>query len=214
MTDLSARGLVIIALLAVGCSPGAETADERDGSAEMAAAGHEHELSATDGPGFTADDAGFMQMMIVHHAQAVTMSELAEQHAESQMVLDLAEKIEISQVDEIAFMEDWLEARDQPVANEEQRRTIHMPGMLTPEQTAELGAARDAEFDRLFLTFMIQHHLGAVDMVDDLFANPAAAQDPDIFRFVTDVGADQLDEIGVMETMLDRLDTNSRSESR
>jgi uncharacterized protein (DUF305 family) len=73
-----------------------------------------------------------------------------------------------------------------------------MPGMLTPEQLAQLGAARGREFERLFLTFMIQHHEGALHMVDELFATPGAAQDSDIFRFVTDVDADQRDEIDVM----------------
>jgi uncharacterized protein (DUF305 family) len=89
---------------------------------------------------------------------------------------------------------------------------MQMPGMVTAEQMARLDAARGIEFDRLFLEYMIGHHLGAVDMVETLFAAPRAAQDPDIFRFVTDVAADQLDEIGVMERLLDRLPSTSRSQ--
>lgn len=201
---------MVLAVVAAGCDTGSPDAGE------LAAHDvHAHgELTATGGPGFTAADAGFMQMMIVHHAQAITMAQMATTHGAGDAVLTLSQRIEISQDDEIEFMARWLRDRDQPVPTDEQIRTMHMPGMLTAEQLAELDAARGAEFDRLFLTFMIQHHLGAIDMVDDLFAAPGAAQESEIFRFATDVGSDQLDEIGVMEGLLDRLDPSSRSEPR
>jgi len=173
-----------------------------------------HGLGATAGPGYTVDDVRFMQMMIGHHAQALTMAEMAPTHDAGDVIRTLAHRIDISQRDEIELMQQWLRERGQPVPDEEQMHTMEMPGMVTPEQFAQLGAARGPEFDRLFLTFMIEHHVGALEMVDDLFANPLAGQDSDIFRFATDVAADQLDEIAVMERILAGLDPSSRSNSR
>ncbi len=77
-----------------------------------------------------------------------------------------------------------------------------MPGMLTPAQMSQLEAARGPEFDRLFLTFMIQHHRGAVAMVKQLFGTPGAAQDETVFKFANDVNVDQTTEIARMERML------------
>jgi uncharacterized protein (DUF305 family) len=169
------------------------------------AGAHAHGLPATAGAGFTVADVHFMQMMIGHHAQAIVMAGLAPERGASEMVLRLAEKIDISQRDEIAFMEQWLREREQVAPDSAQAHAMHMPGMLTPEQMVRLAAARNTEFDRLFLTLMIQHHEGALLMVDELFASPGAGQDPDLFRFVTDVAADQGDEIFVMQRMLDML---------
>ncbi len=176
--------------------------------------GHAHgvDLPATAGPGYTVADVQFMQHMIGHHAQAVVMSAMARTHGASEQVRALAEKIDISQQDEIELMERWLAERGQVVPTEEQRNAMFMPGMLTPEQMAQLDAARGREFDRLFLEFMIYHHQGALDMVEALFAEPGSAQDPDLFRFVTDVDADQRDEIYVMQGMLDMLATTGGSE--
>lgn len=171
-----------------------------------------HGLAATAGPGFTVADVEFMQMMIGHHAQALTMAGKAPTHGAGPEVSALSRKIVISQRDEIAQMQQWLRERGQEVPEDHHLHAMEMPGMVTPEQMARLDAARDVEFDRLFLRLMIDHHLGAVDMVEVLFAAPRAAQDPDIFRFATDVAADQLDEIGVMERILDRLTPSSRSQ--
>ncbi|HSJ23743.1 MAG TPA: DUF305 domain-containing protein [Longimicrobiales bacterium] len=167
--------------------------------------GHVAELPATAGPGYTVADVHFMQMMMGHHAQAIVMSARAPTHGASDLVLQLAQKIDISQRDEIEMMRQWLLERGQVVPTDEQMLAMHMPGMLTPEQMAQLDAVRGAAFDRLFLTLMIQHHEGAVLMVDELFSSPGAAQDSDIFRFATDVAADQGDEIFVMYRMLDML---------
>lgn len=79
-----------------------------------------------------------------------------------------------------------------------------MPGMLTPEQMAALNAARGAEFDRLFLVGMIQHHNGALIMVKDLFDTAGAGQDADIFNFATDADNTQRAEIRIMQSMLDK----------
>jgi uncharacterized protein (DUF305 family) len=164
-------------------------------------------------PAANPADVRFMQDMIGHHTQALVMTAMAPTRGASERILQLAQKIDISQRDEIKMMQDWLTERAQPLPDEHHSHGMHMPGMLTAEQLAQLDAARGAEFDRLFLTFMIQHHEGALTMVDVLFASPGAGQDPDIFRFATDVGTDQLDEIDVMIHMLNML-ANRGDESR
>jgi uncharacterized protein (DUF305 family) len=146
-----------------------------------------------------------MQGMIPHHAQAIEMAGMAPANGAGSQVLRLAQKIDISQRDEIELMEDWLAQRQQAVPDASHGHMMIMPGMLTAEQLAQLGRARGQEFDRLFLTFMIQHHEGALMMVHELLASPGAAQDSDIFRFVTDVEADQSAEIDVMGAMLDAI---------
>ena len=125
----------------------------------------------------------------------------------------LAEKIDVSQKDEIAMMQRWLRDRHEMVPDPAADRMHHempgtatlMPGMLTPEQMAQLEAAKGTEFDRLFLTLMIQHHEGALTMVAQLFASPGAGQEPEIFRFASDVDTDQRGEIARMRSMLTTL---------
>lgn len=167
---------------------------------------HEHassELPASPGRGYTVADVRFMQNMIGHHAQAITMAALAPGRTLSDPLLRLAQKIDISQKDEMAMMKQWLRERNQSVpADEAPAHTMMMPGMLNAAQLAELAAARGSDFDRLFLTSMIRHHEGALYMVDELYKTPGAAQDSDLFRFVTDVDADQRDEILGMQNLL------------
>ena len=153
----------------------------------------------------TEADVKFMQGMIGHHEQAVEMVALMpDRTARADMKL-LGQRIDVSQTDEIKMMEHWLQARGQsppdPHAHHMHGATL-MPGMLTEEQMAELTAAKGAEFDRLFLRFMIQHHQGALVMVKDLFSARGAAQDSEIFAFATDVDADQSAEIQRMAAML------------
>ena len=176
---------------------------EREAAAHRDHATAPEHFPATAGPGYTAADVRFMQHMIGHHAQALVMAAMAPTHGASEHFQRLAQKIDISQRDEIAFMTQWLTERNQAVPPDDYLTHMAMPGMLSPEQMAQLDAARGREFERLFLTFMIRHHEGALQMVDELFDAPGAGQDPDIFRFVTDVDADQRDEIHVMQTMLD-----------
>ncbi len=187
------------------------------GHAQAQGHGHGHghgSLPATAGPGYTVADVRFMQDMIGHHLQAIEMARMAPTHGAGEAVRKLAAKIEISQLDEIQLMEQWLRERGQVVPDEDYRRNMLMPGMLTPEQMAQLDAARGREFDHLFLFFMINHHRGALEMVEELFRTPGAAQDPDLFRFATDVDADQRDEIYVMQGMLDMLANTGGSGSR
>jgi uncharacterized protein (DUF305 family) len=174
---------------------------------------HQHETApspdATAGPGYTVADVRFMQHMIGHHAQALVMAAMAPTHGASDRLLQLAQKIDISQRDEIAMMTHWLSARGQPIPDSTHVHTM-MPGMLNEQQMAQLDAARGTEFDRLFLSFMIRHHEGALQMVAEMFQTPGAGQDPDLFRFVTDVDADQRDEIYVMQQLLDTIGQGSR----
>lgn len=155
-----------------------------------------------------------MQHMIGHHAQALVMAAMAPTHGASEHFQRLAQKIDISQRDEIAFMKQWLTERKQAVPPDDYMAHGAMPGMLSAEEMARLDAARGREFERLFLAFMIRHHEGALTMVEELFDAPGAGQDPDIFRFATDVDADQRDEIYVMQTMLAMLDNNPGSPPR
>ena len=170
---------------------------------------------------FTDADVHFMTGMIGHHAQALVMSALAPTNGANASVQTLAARIINAQKDEIATMQQWLRDRGQPVPEVHIEGThlmvhgggdhaMHMPGMLTPEQIQELAAAQGAAFDRLFLTYMIEHHAGAVTMVDDLFGTDGAAQDEAAFKLASDIHVDQLTEIARMERMLSQLPDASR----
>lgn len=153
-------------------------------------------------------DVQFMQGMIVHHAQAVEMTALIESHTENKDVRSLGARISRSQADEIKFMKRWLASRGQPVSpamhGTHDMHHMHMPGMLSEEQMEALRKARGEEFDRLFLTGMIQHHDGALTMVKDLFDSPGAGQDAELFNFATDVDSGQRAEIRIMQSMLEK----------
>ena len=161
---------------------------------------------------YTRADIDFMSGMIHHHAQAIQISRWAPTRGASPAVIRLTERIINAQQDEINLMSTWLADRKQPVpdpnpkgmvmVHEGMEHVMPMPGMLTDEQLAKLDAARGGEFDRLFLTYMIQHHRGAVDMVKALFASRGAGQDETIFKFASDVETDQTTEINRMLQML------------
>jgi uncharacterized protein (DUF305 family) len=161
---------------------------------------------------YTEADIRFMSTMIHHHAQAVVMAKWASTHGASPEVLRLTQRIIIGQTDEIAVMSRWLADRGQPVPEPNpaghvmqmggQTHTMLMPGMLTEAQMKQLDAARGPEFDQRFLTFMIQHHRGAVQMVQELVANRGAANDETVFKFAADVNVDQTTEINRMLEML------------
>lgn len=157
-------------------------------------------------------DVEFMAGMIPHHAQAVIMAGWAPTHGAREDVAILCERIVVGQRDEIAMMQTWLRDRGLEVPDATSTRhkmkmgdTVHemlMPGMLTDEEMAALDRARGPEFDRLFLQGMIKHHQGAIDMVDVLFKSYGAAQDEVVFKFASDVYADQGTEIERMHEML------------
>ena len=152
-----------------------------------------------------------MQGMIMHHAQAVEMTALIASHTDNKELRSLGARISSSQSDEIKFMKRWLAVRGEPISmatpkmpgmDMPQQSMALMPGMLTPEQMEALRKANGAEFDRLFLTGMIQHHNGEVQMVKELFDSYGAAQDDLVFKFASDVNVDQTTEIARMEKML------------
>jgi len=157
---------------------------------------------------YTEADIRFMTDMIGHHSQAITMSGWAPSHGADPSIRILAARIVNAQQDEIATMRQWLRERSQPVPPPDSGMAGHqmhpmlMPGMLTPEQMQQLDQARGPAFDRLFLTSMIQHHRGAVTMVNDLFGTNGAAQDISVYKMASDIGADQTTEIERMQKML------------
>lgn len=154
---------------------------------------------------YTDADIRFLQGMISHHAQAMEMSGLAEARSSREAIELLADRINLSQQDEIAMMQDWLEERglDVPSAQAHHDEDFElMPGMLTPEEFAELEAATGPQFDRLYLQYMIEHHLGALEMVENLLDQRGSAQDPVLYAFTSDVTSDQTSEIERMDTLL------------
>jgi uncharacterized protein (DUF305 family) len=164
---------------------------------------------------YTKPDIEFMTGMIHHHAQAVKMARWCPDHGANKSLAIFCRRIDMAQTSEIGLMQTWLKDRNQPVPEPNPRGMIMtmggmehvmpMPGMLTDAQMAKLDSARGVEFDRLFLTWMIQHHEGAIAMVDKLFNTPAAAQDEVVFKFANDVHADQSTEIARMQQMLEAL---------
>ncbi|MGA3203951.1 MAG: DUF305 domain-containing protein [Bryobacteraceae bacterium] len=157
-------------------------------------------------------DTEFMQGMIMHHSQAVDMTALMAARTHNKDLLALGKRISISQTDEIKYMKQWLEDRGKPVMEHDMSHMGHMnmgsmplmPGMLTPQQMQALAKATGPRFDHLFLTGMIQHHGGALTMVEDLFATPGAGQDAVLFDFATDIDNTQRAEIRIMQGMLDK----------
>jgi uncharacterized protein (DUF305 family) len=164
-------------------------------------------------PLISRKDIEFMQGMIMHHAQAVEMTALIPSRTDNKELRLLGARISHSQAEEMRFMRNWLIRRGQPVSmpNMSGGHAHHgmaaddlMPGMLTPKQMAALRNAKGKDFDRLFLEGMIQHHNGALIMVEELFGAPGAGQDAELFSFATDVDSGQRAEIEVMRAMLDQ----------
>jgi uncharacterized protein (DUF305 family) len=173
-------------------------------------------------PPISAKDVEFMQGMIMHHAQAVEMTALIPSHTTNKELALLGARISHSQSDEMRFMARWLKARGKPVEMpmkgmegmdmadmdmsdmDMSHHHMLMPGMLTKKQMAALRNAKGAEFDRLFLTGMIQHHGGALTMVKDLYDSAGTGQDAELFNFTTDVDSGQRAEIRIMQGMLEK----------
>ena len=180
-------------------------------------------------PAAAAPDVRFVSGMILHHAQAVLMAGWAPTHGASPAVRELCERIAISQRDEMATMERWLREHDLALPDTSPSASLAasssmpgmemgpgasglMPGMLTPGQLAQLDSARGPAFDRAFLTFMIQHHRGALTMVADYENAPSAGEDPWVFQFASDVNGDQSAEIDRMSRMLAAMNPVPRSQ--
>ena len=163
---------------------------------------------------YTAADVDFMQGMIIHHYQAFLMSEMATSRTNNQTILDLAGRIDISQQDEISFMENWLLDMGQTVPDPSKSNHMHhhkMMGMATPEQMQQLNQSDSTDFDRMYLNLMIKHHEGAIDMVDRLNEYPGSAYDPQLYEFVSDLTNDQGVEIERMNGILIDLSDDPRA---
>ena len=163
---------------------------------------------------YTAADVDFMQGMIIHHYQAFLMSEMATSRTNNQTILDLAGRIDISQQDEISFMENWLLDMGQTVPDPSKSNRMHhhkMMGMATPEQMQQLSQSDSTDFDRMYLNLMIKHHEGAIDMVDRLNEYPGSAYDPQLYEFVSDLTNDQGVEIERMNGILIDLSDDPRA---
>ena len=171
------------------------------------------EASDLAGIRFSDADVKFMQGMISHHAQALEMTALLDTRTGGGAMRRLAQRIELSQEDEIAMMREWLRARGQAVPADDAHHAPDwqpMPGMLTDEEMERLAAAQGGAFDRLFLELMIKHHRGALTMVENLLAQRGAAQDSQLFAFTSDVTSDQTAEIDRMDAMLAELSPDPR----
>ncbi len=185
-------------------------------------------LDDLQGASYTEADVSFMQGMIHHHAQALQMTSLIRERTTTRAIEQMGLRMEISQGDEISIMERWLRDRGLDVPTWSATTPAHsmhhgtpghemmdhaamdhgdehamMSGMLTPEQMAQLEAARGRDFDRLFLELMIQHHEGALTMVMDLYNSPGAAQESTVYQFASEIDADQAIEIGRMRELLE-----------
>jgi len=192
------------------------------------------EASTLAASSYTPADVIFMQGMIGHHAQAVEMAKLIKDRTNREEIVSIGGRIESSQADEIEFMNGWLADRGEKtvmVGMMDQSMMDHssmdhskmdhskhamidhstMAGMATPEQMAELATLKGVEFDRMFLTLMIHHHEGAIEMVDDLLGEPGTASDPVLFQFVGDIENDQEAEIDKMNALLGELSPDPRA---
>jgi uncharacterized protein (DUF305 family) len=216
---------ILLVCLAAACS----RASSESGETSPAPAGVSRDAPAGKSkPGsypYTPADVEFMSHMIAHHAQALVMAGWAESHGASPSVRTLAGRIINGQQDEIATMQRWLRDRGQPVPDPKasgMQMSMHhsggghdqgmlMPGMLTQDQMKQLDQARGVDFDRLFLTDMIQHHRGAVTMVNQLFGTEGAAREETTFKLANDVSVDQTTEIARMQRMLEGLQSSHGS---
>jgi uncharacterized protein (DUF305 family) len=207
-------------LYAAACSK----ATSQGGQAPAPAPENQAAAAKTKDYPYTPADVQFMSHMIAHHAQALVMAGWAQSHGAGPSVQTLAGRIINGQQDEIATMQRWLKDRGEPVPDPtkpmqmsmqhtggQAQQGMLMPGMLTEAQMKELEQAQGADFDRLFLTYMIQHHKGAVTMVNQLFGTEGAAREETTFKLANDVSVDQTTEIARMQRMLEGLQSSHGS---
>ena len=201
-TKRAASALVLFAVLIGGPSL---ALCQGGGMTGMSGMDMDHEIVIPKGALYTKADVEFMQGMIAHHAQAIVMSRMAESHGANPQVLKLSNKIDQSQVPEIRIMQGWLNRYNQFAPDTSSWHNMTMSGMLTAAQLNALDAARGVDFDRAYLRLMIQHHAGALKMVDDLFNAALAGQEVDVNVFANDIVTAQTVEIGIMQRLLTQL---------
>jgi uncharacterized protein (DUF305 family) len=209
-----AAPFVAVALVA-GCS--SDDDDAADNTAPVVQLGgpgdtnrvlSSEEISELDGPGYTDADIAFVHAMIAHHEQALEMTALVGARAERKDLDLLAERMDVSQRDEITQLETWLTDRNESVDLEGGAHVAHdelMPGMLTADEFAQLESSRGTDFDRLFLQYMIRHHEGAVEMVERLLTGEGGGQEPQLFQLSQHIELDQQVEIARMKQVLTEL---------
>ncbi len=220
MSD-SARALTWIVILGLAAAATACSSDEDEpepdsprvvqlgGPGETGRELSEDEIAElNDEPSYTAADVAFVQNMITHHEQAFEMIALIDQRSRSRDLPKLAERMEISQRDEIKLLEGWLTQRDEQLPGGQHQHGTHhnklMPGMMIDAEMEQLAGASGPAFDRLFLQYMIRHHQGAVIMVEELLAG-GNAQEPNVFQLAQHIESDQQVEIARMRQMLTQL---------
>ena len=200
----------VLCLLVAGCAGMRPAAPADPAATDHAATDHSamnHSAAGHTGMDTAADarpDVVFMQGMIPHHAQALAMAALVPGRGAGREVTLIAERIRVSQADEMARMARWLTRRGADVPGPDAHAGHLMAGMLTPDQMARLAAASGADFDRLFLQFMIQHHEGALTMVGEILDAPRGTEASEVYALVSDIEADQTAEIDRMQTLLTR----------
>ena len=202
MTTKRVASTLVLSLALMG---GPSLALAQNGMTNMSGMDMGHEIVIPKGALYTKADVEFMQGMIAHHAQAIYMSRMADAHNANPRVLKLATKIDQSQIPEIRIMQAWLARNNQFAPDTSSWHHMMMAGMLTATQLKELAAARGVDFDRAYLRLMIQHHAGALKMVEDLFNAPLAGQEVDVNVFANDVVTVQTTEIGIMQKLLTQL---------
>lgn len=208
MTPLLSRSVTALLIAAIGMAACSRATQQTAGTAPAPQSARQP---------YTAADGHFMSGMIAHHAQAIDMARWAPTHGASSSLQILAERVINAQQDEIGLMQRWLRERQLPVPEARAgpmkmvmggvEHVMLMPGMLTDDEMKQLDQARGSDFDRLFLTFMLKHHRGAVTMVDELFRSQGAALDDTVFKLASDISADQSAEIDRMQKMLFTLQT-------
>lgn len=212
MTTFQTPKFILALLVSAGCAATNQAEHRQSVAAPVNAQARPVDTTVNAQHAYTPADIEFMNGMIAHHAQALVMAAWAASHGANPAVRTLADRITNAQKDEIAAMQKWLRDRHQPVPEPNphgmtmnmngMQHEMLMPGMLTEAQLKQLDEARSKEFDRLFLTFMIQHHSGAVTMVQQLFDTNGAAQDISVYKMASDIHADQTTEIDRMQKML------------
>jgi len=192
---------ILVLLLGI-TAPAVVTAQGHAGHAPSTTAGGAASVRPSE------PDIAFIQGMLAHHAQAVEMVALVPRRTTRRELLLIAERIDVSQRDEMTWMRDWLAEHRIPTTENHGAHDhaamghASMPGMLTPEEMAALTRVSALEFERRFLEGMIKHHEGALTMIAALFGSQDAAQRPEIFAFASDVDADQRAEIVRMRKVL------------
>lgn len=204
---MTRTGRIVPLLLPVLLACGGVAASSGGGRSGADAPAQAANAPATAGPRHTEADIQFMSGMIAHHGQALEMARLVPDRTSTRSIHLLAERIEVSQQDEIAMMNRWLERRGaaaRPAGHHDHAdgHAAPMAGMLSAEQMARLAAASGPAFDRLFLELMIEHHRGALLMVGELYATPGSGQEVDVNRIASEIDSDQRIEIERMERML------------